>query len=116
MRTKIGNTCLLAGALPVLQNVRLYSIGVVLNAAYFLHSGGRLEGFLSDMRGPHFAVVLVLALMGLITVGGAFFSLTSFMCMVVIELQFLGAAVAAKHSAQGATSSHHPAEANMCIC
>jgi hypothetical protein len=48
--------------------VRLYSIGVLLNAAYYWHSGGQLEGFLSDMQGPHWAVVMVLALMGLITV------------------------------------------------
>lgn len=52
-----------------LQNMRLYSIGMALNAAYYWQNGGRLEGFLSDMSGPYWAVVLILALMGLITVG-----------------------------------------------
>lgn len=54
-----------------LQNMRLYSIGMALNAAYYWQSGGRLDGFLSDMRAPHWAVVLVLALMGLITVSSS---------------------------------------------
>lgn len=51
-----------------LQNMRLYSIGMALNAAYYLQSGGRLEGFFSDVMAPHWAIVMVLALMGLITV------------------------------------------------
>lgn len=64
--------CLCCCCCPLsLQNVRLYSIGVLLNAAYYWHSGGQLEGFLSDMQGPHWAVVMVLALMGLITVRGS---------------------------------------------
>jgi hypothetical protein len=51
-----------------LQNMRLYSIGSALNAAYYWQSGGRLQGFFSDVMAPHFAIVMVLALMGLITV------------------------------------------------
>jgi hypothetical protein len=51
------------------QNIKLYSIGMVLNAAYYLHySGGQLWGFFADVSAPHWAVVLVLALMGLVTV------------------------------------------------
>lgn len=51
-----------------LQNIRLYSIGMVLNAAYYLQSDGQLSGFFADVRAPHWAVVLLLALMGLVTV------------------------------------------------
>lgn len=51
-----------------LQNIKLYSIGIVLNAAYYLQSDGQLSGFFGDVCAPHWAVVLVLALMGLVTV------------------------------------------------
>lgn len=53
------------------QNMRLYAVGVLLNAAYYWHSGGQLEGFLLDVRGLHWLVVLLLALMGLFTVSRA---------------------------------------------
>lgn len=57
------------------QNMKLYSIGMMLNAAYYWQSGGQLKGFFSDVRGPHWAVVLVLALMGLITVSPLYLQL-----------------------------------------
>lgn len=50
------------------QNMRLYAVGVLLNAAYYWHTGGEFEGFLSDVKGLHWLVVLLLALMGLFTV------------------------------------------------
>lgn len=53
-----------------LQNMRLYSLGVLLNGAYYLQQSGagQLQGFFADISAPHWAVVLILALMGLITV------------------------------------------------
>jgi drug/metabolite transporter (DMT)-like permease len=51
-----------------LQNVRLYVVGVLLNGVWYLQSGGASQPFLADMRPSHWAVALILACMGLVTV------------------------------------------------
>jgi hypothetical protein len=53
------------------QNIQLYAVGLLLNAAYYWHSGGQLTGLLSDMSVLHWLVVLLLSLMGLVTVSKA---------------------------------------------
>lgn len=51
-----------------LQNLRLYVAGTLLNGLYYLQSGGSFSSFLVGMKLSHWAVVLVLAVMGLVTV------------------------------------------------
>lgn len=51
-----------------LHNARMYVAGTLLNGLYYWQSGGSFGDFFAGMRSSHWAIVLMLAMMGLVTV------------------------------------------------